>query len=432
MKTINIGILGYGTVGKGTVDVLVNNYSEIKKKLGFDIKLYMIASRSIKSDKLLSDIILTEDLFEVVNNEKIDIVVELIGGDKTSYDVVIKAIENKKHVVTANKKLLAIHGNEIFKKANKNNVMVLFEAAVAGGVPIIKVLKESLVANKINSIAGIINGTCNFILSEMRAKSLSFKEALKKATKLGYAEKDPKFDVEGIDAAHKITIMSALAFGTNINFNKCYIEGINHLHKKDIKYADELGYQVKLLGITKKNGNSVELRVHPSLIPNNLLIANVKGVMNAVYVDADKLGSSIYYGAGAGSSPTASAVVSDIVDIARNINCQKCMPNLSYQPKEILTDSHVIDIEDIVVKYYLRIVAVDKKGVLAKISDIFDKHDISIKAIIQKKATIDKQTDIVILTHDTKEKKIKGIISELDAIYDLIFRVIILRVEDFS
>ncbi|OSI12168.1 homoserine dehydrogenase [Neisseria canis] len=417
MKPVNIGILGLGTVGKGTVEVLNHNAEEISRRLGRDVNVFMVSTRNLENARRIcpEQTLITTDPFEVVRHPEVDVVVELFGGTEIAKDLVLEAINQGKHVVTANKKLLAEYGNEIFAKAEEKNVMVQFEAAVAGGIPIIKALREGLAANNIRSIAGIINGTSNFILSEMREKGSTFADVLKQAQELGYAEADPTFDIEGHDAGHKITIMSALAFGTPVNFNACYLEGISKLDSRDIKYAEELGYRIKLLGITRKTDKGIELRVHPTLIPEVRLIANVNGVMNAVRVDADMVGETLYYGAGAGSLPTASAVVADIVDISRLITADtgNRVPPLAFQSKEV-KEQLILPMDEIVSSYYLRVQVDDEPGVMAQITKLLADEKVSIEALIQK-GVIDQSTaEIVILTHSTIEKRVKAVIAGIE------------------
>lgn len=415
-QAINIGLLGLGTVGSGVVQVLCENATEISRRLGHDINIVAICDKNEERvAKLCPQARFIADPFELVKQPEIDIVVELFGGTSIAKDAVLQAIEQGKHIVTANKKLLAEYGNEIFTLAEKKNVAVQFEAAVAGGIPIIKALREGLAANHIHTIAGIINGTSNFILTEMREKGSAFADVLKEAQKLGYAEADPTFDIEGHDAGHKITIMSALAFGTPINFGACYLEGISKLDSRDIKYAEELGYRVKLLGITRKTDKGIELRVHPTLIPESYLLANVNGVMNAVRVHADMVGETLYYGAGAGSLPTASAVVGDIIDISRLLNAetQHRVPHLAFQPSQVSEQSFV-SIDDINSSYYLRVQATDEAGVLGKIATILANHQVSIEALIQKGVSDGSQAEIVILTHNTVENNIKAAIKQIE------------------
>lgn len=432
MKPINIGILGLGTVGSGTVGVLRSNAAEISRRLGRDVNVFMVSTRNAEKAREVcpESTLVTADPFEVVRHPDIDTVVEVFGGTEIAKDLVLEAIQNGKHVVTANKKLLAEYGNEIFALAEQKNVMVQFEAAVAGGIPIIKALREGLAANNIRSIAGIINGTSNFILTEMREKGSAFADVLKKAQELGYAEADPTFDIEGHDAGHKITIMSALAFGTPVNFNACYLEGISKLDSRDIKYAEELGYRVKLLGITRKTEKGIELRVHPTLIPESRLLASVNGVMNAVRVDADMIGETLYYGAGAGSKPTASAVVADIIDISRLLTADpgNRVPHLAFQPSQV-KPQNMLGMDDITSSYYLRVQVKDEPGVLGQIANILAKEGVSIEALIQKGVLDQTDAEIVILTHSTVEKNINTAIAAMEALECVHGPVVMIRME---
>ncbi|WP_373699139.1 homoserine dehydrogenase [Neisseria dentiae] len=431
MKPVNIGILGLGTVGSGTARVLQDNAAEISRRLGREVNISAVCDSSEeKARAVCPAAAFVKDPFELVQRADVDVVVELFGGTGAAKDAVLKAIENGKHIVTANKKLLAEYGNEIFSLAEQKNVMVQFEAAVAGGIPIIKALREGLAANHIQSIAGIINGTSNFILTEMREKGSAFAEVLKKAQELGYAEADPTFDIEGHDAGHKITIMSALAFGTPVNFNACYLEGISKLDSRDIKYAEELGYRVKLLGITRKTAKGVELRVHPTLIPECRLLANVNGVMNAVRVDADMVGETLYYGAGAGALPTASAVVADIIDICRLITADpgNRVPHLAFQPSQVKAQP-MLPMDEITSSYYLRVQAKDQPGVLGQIANLLAKENVSIEALIQKGVLDGSLAEIVILTHSTVEKHIKTAIAAIEALDVVYAPVVMIRME---
>jgi homoserine dehydrogenase len=435
-KVLNVGILGLGTVGGGTYIVLTRNAAEITRRSGVQIKVVQVADRNIEHAKanVAKDVAVTDDAFAVVNNPAVDVVVELIGGYTLSKDLVLKAIANKKHVVTANKALIALHGNEIFAAAKANNVMVAYEAAVAGGIPIIKALREGLAANKIEWVAGIINGTTNFILTEMREKGLDFADVLGEAQRLGYAEADPTFDVEGIDAAHKLTIMSAIAFGMPMKFNEAYTEGITKLQQVDIQYAEELGYRVKLLGITKRTLNGVELRVHPTLIPEKRLVANVNGAMNAVVVKGDAVGPTLYYGAGAGSEPTASAVVADLVDVARlkDASSEQRVPYLAFQPEQV-EDLPILPIDAVQSAYYLRLRASDKPGVLANVTKILGDRDISIDAMLQKEPDDNEtEADIVILTHITVEKNMNDAIAAIEALDAINGKVVRIRMEELA
>lgn len=436
MRQLNVGLLGIGTVGGGVYTVLKRNAAIISRRTGCAVKIVQIADRNVEHAKKLTDneVEITGDAFAVVSNPNIDVVVELIGGYTVSKELVLKAIANKKHVVTANKALLALHGNEIFAAAQKAGVIVAFEAAVAGGIPIIKALREGLGANKIEWIAGIINGTTNFILTEMRDKGLAFADVLKEAQRLGYAESDPTFDIEGIDAAHKLTIMAAIAFGMPMKFDAAFTEGITKLQQTDIKYAEELGYRIKLLGITKNTDKGVELRVHPTLIPEKRLVANVDGAMNAVVVKGDAVGPTLYYGAGAGAEPTASAVVADLMDVARlsGATVEQRVPYLGFQADQ-LTDLPVLSIEDTNSAYYLRMRASDKPGVLAGVTKILADRNISIDAMLQKEpADNETEADIVILTHVTQEKNMDAGIAQIEALPAIVGKIIKLRMEELG
>ncbi|MFB9158094.1 homoserine dehydrogenase [Chromobacterium violaceum] len=435
MKPINIGLMGVGTVGGGTATVLKRNAGEITRRAGREIRLIQAANRDVAKARaaLGPEVPVVDDALQIVNNPDVDIVVELIGGDTVAKDLVLKAIENGKHVVTANKKLLALHGTEIFARAQEKGVMVAFEAAVAGGIPIIKTLREGLAANRIEWIAGIINGTSNFILTEMRDKGASFADVLAEAQKLGYAEADPTFDIEGHDAGHKLTIMAALAFGIPMQFDQCYLEGISKLDGRDIRYAEELGYRVKLLGLTRRTDKGVELRVHPTLIPEGRLIANVNGVMNAVLVKGDALGPTLYYGAGAGALPTASAVVADIVDVTRLLTSdpEHRVPHLAFQPDQ-LQDLPILPIAEVTSSYYLRIGAIDRAGVLANITRLLAENGISIEALIQKGSVSDGTAEVVILTHRVQEKAINRAIAGIEALDSVDDKVVRLRMEELN
>ena len=436
MKPINIGLLGIGTVGSGTFAVLKRNQAEIARRAGREIVIKIIADRDIeKARRIAGDgTLITSDANEVVTHPDVDIVVELIGGYTTAKELTLKAIENGKHVVTANKAMLASHGTEIFAAAEKQGVMVAFEAAVAGGIPIIKALREGLTANRIEWIAGIINGTGNFILSEMRSKGLSFDTVLNQAQELGYAEADPTFDIEGIDAAHKISIMASIAFGIPIQFDKVYTEGITKLTGEDISYAEELGYRIKLLGITKKTSKGIELRVHPTLIPSRRLIANVEGVMNAVVVKGDAVGPTLYYGPGAGAEPTASAVVADLVDVTRmhTADPKQRVPYLGVQPN-LLLDIPILPMEEVETSYYLRLQALDRPGVLADITCILAELEISIDAMVQKEPRKDEeQVDIIVLTHLSIEKNINAAIARIEELSSVMGKITRIRLEELS
>ena len=436
MKPINVGLLGAGTVGGGTFTVLQRNAEEITRRAGRPIRITVVADKNVELAKKVTGgaCRVTDDAFSVVADPEVDIVIELIGGYGVAKELVLKAIANGKHVVTANKALLATHGNEIFKAAQDKGVMVAFEAAVAGGIPIIKALREGLTANRIEWIAGIINGTTNFILSEMRDKGLSFDTVLKEAQRLGYAEADPTFDIEGVDAAHKITILSALAFGIPMQFDKAYIEGISKLDATDIKYAEQLGYRIKLLGITKRTPEGVELRVHPTLIPSKRLIANVEGAMNAVVVQGDAVGATLYYGKGAGAEPTASAVIADLVDVTRMATSDPLnrVPHLAFQPNA-MADLKILPMDEVITSYYLRLRVQDKPGVLADITRILADEQISIDAVIQKEpGEGEDQTDLIMLTHQTREKRIKAAIAKIEALGVVAGKVTKLRVEELG
>ena len=436
MKPINVGLLGIGTVGGGTFTVLQRNAEEIARRAGRPIRIVLVADRNVEHAKQVTGgaCRVTDDAFSVVNDPEVDIVIELIGGYGVAKELVLKAIANGKHVVTANKALLATHGNEIFKAAQDKGVMVAFEAAVAGGIPIIKAVREGLTANRIEWIAGIINGTTNFILSEMRDKGLSFDTVLKEAQRLGYAEADPTFDIEGVDAAHKITILSALAFGIPMQFDKAHVEGISKLDAADIKYAEQLGYRIKLLGITKRTAEGVELRVHPTLIPSKRLIANVEGAMNAVVVQGDAVGATLYYGKGAGAEPTASAVIADLVDVTRMHTADPLnrVPHLAFQPNA-MADLKILPMDEVVTSYYLRLRVQDKPGVLADITRILADEQISIDAVIQKEPEEgEEQTDLIMLTHQTREKRINAAIAKIEKLGVVAGKVTKLRMEELG
>ena len=434
MKPINVGLLGIGTVGGGTYTVLKRNAEEIARRAGRPIQIVAVADKDLElARKVTGEACrLSDDAFSIVSDPEVDVVVELIGGYGVAKDLVLKAIENGKHVVTANKALLANYGNEIFAAAQKKGVTVAFEAAVAGGIPIIKALREGLTANRIEWIAGIINGTTNFILSEMRDKGLAFDVVLKEAQRLGYAEADPTFDVEGVDAAHKATIMSAIAFGNPMNFAKAHIEGISKLEAADIKYAEQLGYRIKLLGITKRTSEGVELRVHPTLIPTRRLIANVEGAMNAVLVKGDAVGPTLYYGKGAGAEPTASAVIADLVDVTRmhSADPEHRVPHLAFQP-DAMADLPILPMSEVITSYYLRMRVEDKPGVLADITRILADQQISIDAMIQREPDEgEEQTDIIILTHKTREKNADAAIAKIESLVVVKGKITRLRLEE--
>jgi len=436
MKPINVGLLGIGTVGGGTFTVLQRNCEEITRRAGRPIRITMVADKNLELAKQVTGgaCRLTDDAFSVVSDPEVDIVIELIGGYGVAKQLVMQAIANGKHVVTANKALLATHGNEIFKAAQDKGVMIGFEAAVAGGIPIIKAVREGLTANRIEWVAGIINGTTNFILSEMRDKGLSFDTVLKEAQRLGYAEADPTFDIEGVDAAHKITLLASLAFGIPVQFEKAYIEGISKLDAVDIKYAEQLGYRIKLLGIARRTPEGIELRVHPTLIPSKRLIANVEGAMNAVLVQADAVGATLYYGKGAGAEPTASAVIADLVDITRmhTADPENRVPHLAFQPDAVV-DLPILAMDEVATSYYLRLRVQDQPGVLADITRILADEQISIDAVIQKEpADGETQTDLIMLTHLTREKHIKAAIAKIEALGVVAGHVTKLRLEELG
>jgi homoserine dehydrogenase len=438
LKPLQVGLLGIGTVGLGTWTVLRRNAEEIARRAGRPIRITHIAERDLDRARKVTDgadgLTLTAEASQVLGHRDIDIVIELIGGIEPARTFVLQALANGKHVVTANKALLARHGNEIFAAAHAKGVMVAFEGAVAGGIPIIKALREGLTANRLEWIAGIINGTSNFILSEMRARGASFETVLREAQAHGYAEADPTFDIEGIDAAHKLTIMSAIAFGVPMQFEKVYTEGISKLTREDIRYAEELGYRIKLLGITRRTSEGIELRVHPTLIPEKRLIANVEGVMNAVLVKGDAVGATMYYGAGAGAEPTASAVIADLVDVTRmhTADPEHRVPHLAFQPDQ-LSDIPFLPIGDVVTSYYLRIRVLDRPGVLADIARILADREISIDAMIQKESPEgEDQTDIILLTHRSVERQVVDAISRIEALPTVRGKVTRIRMEQLN
>ena len=444
MKPIQVGLLGIGTVGSGTFNVLQRNQEEIRRRAGRGIEIAMVADLdTTRAKAVVGDAVkVVGDAREVIANPDIDVVVELIGGYGIAKALVLEAIAAGKHVVTANKALLAVHGTEIFKAAAEKGVIVAYEAAVAGGIPIIKALREGLTANSIQWVAGIINGTTNFILSEMRDKGLDFDVVLKEAQRLGYAEADPTFDIEGVDAAHKATLMSAIAFGIPVQFDKAYVEGITKLAGADIKYAEQLGYRIKLLGITKRTDKGIELRVHPSLVPSKRLIANVEGAMNAVVVNGDAVGTTLYYGKGAGSEPTASAVVADLVDIARlhGADLAHSVPPLAFQSNTLGAagkELPVLPMADIVTSYYLRIRVADEAGVLAKITTLLANTGISIDAVLQREADEvggegSTQTDLIILTHDTREGDMDKALAEIQGLPTVLAPITRIRKEELN
>jgi len=434
VRPVKVGLLGIGTVGGGTVRVLKRNAQEISRRAGRGIEIVHAAARDLGKQRIadLQGIKLTTDPFEVVNNPELDIVVELIGGDGVARELVSKAIANGKHVVTANKALIAKHGNEIFAQAQSKGVMVAFEAAVAGGIPVIKAIREGLAGNRIEWLAGIINGTTNFILTEMRDKGRDFADVLKEAQKLGYAEADPTFDVEGIDAAHKLTILAAIAFGIPLQFSKVYTEGISKLTGEDVSYAEQLGYRIKMLGIARRTAQGVELRVHPTLVPYRRLIANVDGVMNAVLVKGDAAGPTLYYGPGAGAEPTASAVVADLVDVVRMLTADpdNRVPHLAFQP-DALSDLPILTMADVETSYYLRLRAQDRPGVLADVTRILSELNISIEAIIQK-GTTDGIATVILLTHQVVEKNMNQAIKQIQNLPTITGDIMRIRMEQLS
>jgi len=434
MRPVKVGLLGVGTVGGGTVRVLKRNAQEIARRAGRGIEVVHAAARDLGKQRIadMQGIQLTTDPFEVVNNPELDIVVELIGGDGVARELVTQAIANGKHVVTANKALIAKHGNEIFTQAQSKGVMVAFEAAVAGGIPVIKAIREGLAGNRIEWLAGIINGTTNFILTEMRDRGRDFADVLKEAQKLGYAEADPTFDVEGIDAAHKLTILAAIAFGIPLQFSKVYTEGISKLTSEDVSYAEQLGYRIKMLGVARRTAHGVELRVHPTLVPFRRLIANVDGVMNAVLVKGDAAGPTLYYGPGAGAEPTASAVVADLVDVVRMLTADpdNRVPHLAFQP-DALSDLPILAMEEVETSYYLRLRAQDRPGVLADVTRILSELSISIEAIIQK-GTADGIATVILLTHRVLEKNMNQAIKRIQDLPTITGDIMRIRMEQLN
>ena len=440
MKPIQVGLLGIGVVGTGTFNVLKRNQPEIQRRAGRGIEITMVADLDIERARSVvgEGVTVVNDARAVLANPDIEIVIELIGGYGIAKTLVLEAIAAGKHVVTANKALLAVHGTEIFAAASAKGVIVAFEAAVAGGIPIIKALREGLTANRIEWIAGIINGTTNFILSEMRSKGLDFADVLKEAQRLGYAEADPTFDIEGIDAGHKVTIMSAIAFGVPVQFDKAYVEGISKLSAQDIRYAEQLGYRIKLLGIAKRRAEGIELRVHPSLVPAKRLIANVEGAMNAVVVQGDAVGTTLYYGKGAGSEPTASAVIADLVDVTRlhTADAAQRVPHLAFQP-DAMSDLPILPMSEVVTSYYLRLRVADQAGVLAKVTGILAEADISIDAVLQREADeVDSdsasQTDLIILTHDCQEARMDAALARMQALPTVLQNIVRIRKEELA
>ena len=440
LAPIQVGLLGIGTVGSGVFNVLQRNQEEILRRAGRGIEITMVADLdTARAQAAVGPAVkVVSDARAIIANPDIDIVIELIGGYGIARQLVMEAIEAGKHVVTANKALLAVHGTEIFAAAHRKGVMVAFEAAVAGGIPIIKALREGLTANRIEWIAGIINGTTNFILSEMRDKGLGFDVVLKEAQRLGYAETDPTFDIQGVDAAHKATLMSALAFGIPVQFDKAYVEGITQLDAQDIKYAEQLGYRIKLLGITKRVASGVELRVHPSLIPAKRLIANVEGAMNAVMVQGDAVGTTLYYGKGAGSEPTASAVIADLVDITRlhTADAAQRVPHLAFQP-DALSDARVLPMSEVVTSYYLRLKVADEAGVLARVTGLLAEAGISIDAVLQREADEvggegSTQTDLIILTHNCVEARMNEAMAKMQSLPSVLAPITRIRKEELA
>ena len=418
MNPVRVGVIGLGTVGGGTVNVLRRNAGEIARRAGRSIVITKASARDLHRDRICDtkDFELTTDPFAIVSDPDIDIVVELIGGESPAEELVVQAIKQGKHVVTANKALIALHGNEIFSLASRQGVMVAFEAAVAGGIPIIKAIREGLSGNRLEWLAGIINGTGNFILTEMREKGRDFAEVLSEAQDLGYAEVDPTFDVEGIDAAHKLTILASIAFGIPLQFDKVYTEGISRITRSDVAYAEALGYRIKHLGIARRTSKGIELRVHPTLIPERRLIANVNGVMNAIVVKGDAVGPTLYYGAGAGAEPTASAVVADIIDVVRTLTSdpENRVPHLAFQA-DALSDIPVLPMDEVETSYYLRLSAEDRPGVLADIARILANHNISIEALIQKEPLEgDSHLPVIMLTHRVFEREMNNAVTEME------------------
>ncbi|MCC7225757.1 MAG: homoserine dehydrogenase [Burkholderiaceae bacterium] len=435
MESIKVGLLGLGVVGGGTWKVLARNAREIARRAGRHIEVSRVAVRDVaKARKLLGpDVAVCADPFEVVRDPSINIVVELIGGDMLARELVLEAIAQGKHVVTANKALLAKHGNEIFAAASARGVMVAFEAAVAGGIPIIKAIREGLTANRIEWVAGIINGTTNFILSEMRSRGLPFATVLAEAQRLGYAEADPTFDIEGIDAAHKLTLMASIAFGIPVQFDRAYIEGISKLAAEDIKLAERLGYRIKLLGITKRRPEGIELRVHPALVPTRSLLANVEGAMNAVLVRGDAVGQTLYYGKGAGEEPTASSVVADLVDVTRLLTAdpESRVPHLAFQP-DAMDDTPILPIDDVVTSYYLRFSVADQPGVLADVTRALANGGISIGSMIQQPTDSADTAELIFLTHEAVERNVNEAIAKIEALPFVHSRVTRIRMENLA
>jgi homoserine dehydrogenase len=436
LNPVNVGLLGLGTVGGGTFNVLNRNANEITRRAGRGIRISHAAARDFDPARLpgIDAISVSDDAFAIVDEPEVDIIVELIGGYEPARELVLRAIANGKHVVTANKALIAKHGNEIFAAAQQHGVMVAFEAAVAGGIPIIKAIREGLAANQIEWLTGIINGTGNFILTEMRDKGRDFADILAEAQALGYAEADPTFDIEGIDAAHKLTILASIAFGIPLQFDKVYTEGISNITREDVCYAEEFGYRIKHLGYTRRSAKGIEMRVHPTLIPERRLIANVDGVMNAVLVQADAVGPTLYYGAGAGSEPTASAVVADIIDVARTLTAdpENRVPHLAFQPASI-SATPILTMDEVETAYYLRMQATDKPGVMADVTHILGDAGISIEAILQKEPAPDAdRASIILLTHVVRESQMNASIEKIEALDSIHGRVTRIRLEHLN
>ena len=436
MKAVNIGLIGLGTVGSGTLSVLQRNAEEITRRAGREIRVIGAAVRDVSKPRPvnLDTLFITQDPFEIVNHPDIQIVVEVMGGETIPLQAVTQALDNGKHVVTANKALIAIHGNQIFKSAQEKGLIVAFEAAVAGGIPIIKAIREGLSANRIEWLAGIINGTTNYILTQMDEAGCDFDDVLAEAQELGYAEADPTFDIEGIDAAHKLTILASIAFGISLRFSRVHVEGITAITSEDITYARELGYRIKHIGIAKKSGDGVELRVHPALIPKNRLIANVNGVKNAVLVQSDAVGPTLYYGAGAGSEPTASAVVADLIDVVRTITTDpgNRVPHLAFQPDAII-DMRILAMEEIETAFYLRMSVINRPGVMASIATIFGRGDISIDSVIQKgRGRPNEDVTIIMLTQTTREGNLVRALEEVEKLDTVNGSVVKIRLEQLS
>jgi homoserine dehydrogenase len=436
MNPIKIGLAGFGTVGRGTFEVLARNQEEIRRRAGRGIELAAVAVRDVARARaaLPAVVRVSGDCMDLVRDPEIDIVVEVMGGTEPARSLILAAIAAGKHVVTANKALLATHGNEIFAAAHKAGVMVAFEAAVAGGIPIIKALREGLTANRIQWVVGIINGTSNFILSEMRGRGLPFATVLAEAQRLGYAEADPTFDIEGVDAAHKLTLLSSIAFGVPINFGAAHVEGISRLAAEDIKYAEQLGYRIKLLGITKRTEQGIELRVHPTLVPMRRLLANVEGAMNAVVIKGDAVGTTLYYGPGAGAEPTASSVIADLVDVTRmhTADPEHRVPHLAFQADE-LADTPWLAMDRTVCSYYFRMRVEDRPGVLADIARILADSNISIDALIQREPSEgENQTDVILLTHEAREADVNAAIARVEALPTVAAPVVRLRKEELA